>query len=269
MGSMLRFDSDRRELVRERREARLERKRERRQARERKHAHGLELTAGVSVAQQAADERVRAEVDRITGGALEHHDEPATSAPMPAPDAGSAAASLVVAVADLQPVRAAAAESASIKAPAVSPGVVSERRVPLRERDIAEFRDRRQDAASGARREARARVARAGEPGAVADALAATSPQLAPWWRREREQLDAALAGGRVAEVGAAARRALWAASRDAARSSRRSGRDPELALAVCVAYAIIARLPRTALRRARPARAARVHPHSHRAFWR
>ena len=39
MGSMLKFDSDRRELVRERRDARIERKQQRRQARERKHSH--------------------------------------------------------------------------------------------------------------------------------------------------------------------------------------------------------------------------------------
>jgi hypothetical protein len=257
---MLRFDSDRRDLVRERREARLERKRERRQARQHKCAHAAELTAGVSVAQRAADERVRAEVDRIVDDALERYDEPAANAPIlkevPARSAGSAAASLVVAAPDPQPVPAAAAESASIKAPAVSAGAVSERRVSRRERGIAEFRGRRRNAVSGGRREARARVARAGERAAVADALAAISPQLAPCWRREREQLDAALAGGRVAEVGVAARRALWAVSRDAARSSRRAGRDPELALAVCVAYAIIARLPRTALRMAERARA-------------
>ena len=35
MGSMLKFDSDRRDLVRERRDARIERKQQRRQARER------------------------------------------------------------------------------------------------------------------------------------------------------------------------------------------------------------------------------------------
>ena len=258
MGSMLRFDSDRRELVRERREARLERKRERRQARQRKRAHAAELTAGVSIAHRAADERVRAELDRIVDDALERHDEPAASAPMlkevRARGAGSAAASLVVAAPVPQPVRAGAAQSASIKALAVSAGVVSERRLSRRER--------------GHRRVPRP-AAGCGERAAVADALAATSPQLAPWWRWEREQLDAALAGGRVAEVGAAARRALWAVSRDAARSSRRAGQDPEPALAVCVAYAIIARLPRTALRGAERARPApRVHPRSHRAFW-
>ena len=36
MGSMLKFDSDRRELVRERRQARMERKAQRREGRERK-----------------------------------------------------------------------------------------------------------------------------------------------------------------------------------------------------------------------------------------
>jgi hypothetical protein len=86
----------------------------------------------------------------------------------------------------------------------------------------------------------------------------------------ERQQLEPAIATGRIVDVGAAARRALWALSRDAARSAPWARRDPDLALAVCVAYAIIARLPRTALRSTRRARPV-PHPRSsrRRAFWR
>ena len=56
-----------------------------------------------------------------------------------------------------------------------------------------------------ARGEARGRIARAGEPASIADALAALEhPEAAPW-SAEREQLETAIATGRIAEVGAAA----------------------------------------------------------------
>ena len=74
-------------------------------------------------------------------------------------------------------------------------------------------------------------------------------------WSAERRQLESAIESGQIVAVGTAARRALAAVSRDAARTSRRARRDPELALAACVAYAIIARVPRTALRSAQRAR--------------
>ena len=143
-------------------------------------------------------------------------------------------------------------------------------RTSRRERDIAAFRERRRQAADEARAEARERIARAGELACVADALAALAHPAARAWDAERQELERALQGGRIVEVGAVARRSLWAISRDAARSSRRARRDPDLALAACVAYAIIARLPRSALRSAQrtraavPARAVRQ-----RAFWR
>ena len=143
-------------------------------------------------------------------------------------------------------------------------------RTSRRERDIAAFRERRRQAADEARAEARERIARAGELACVADALAALAHPAARAWDAERQELERALQGGRIVEVGAVARRSLWAISRDAARSSRRARRDPDLALAACVAYAIIARLPRCALRSAQrtraavPARAVRQ-----RAFWR
>ena len=131
-------------------------------------------------------------------------------------------------------------------------------------------RARRQKMADEARGEARSRIARAGEPACVADALAALGHGGAAPWGAAREQLQQAIETGRVEDVGAVARRTLWAISRDAARSSRRARRDPELALAACVAYAIIARLPRTAMRSAQrsdPGPRRRVRsPH---AFWR
>ena len=103
-----------------------------------------------------------------------------------------------------------------------------------------------------------------------ADAFAALEHREAEPWSAERRQLESALESGQIVAVGTAARRALAAVSRDAARTSRRARRDPELALAACVAYAIIARVPRTALRsaqRSRPTPHARVG--RRRAFWR
>ena len=139
-----------------------------------------------------------------------------------------------------------------------------------RERDIAAFRERRRQAADEAREEARKRIARAGELACVTDALAAlVHPEARPW-EAERQELERALETGRSVEVSAVARRSLWAISRDAARSSRRARRDPDLALAACVAYAIIARLPRTVLRSAQRTRPApHPRPVRRRAFWR
>ena len=270
MGSMMKADSERRELVRERRQARIERKQERRDARERKRSQIVAPPPGLSAMQLAAQEQVDAAVDRIVNEALERHDQvnvpqaalhtvdappvvrrqagPARpAADSSSPDAGSGA------VVTIPPTDAAGA----------SPR-------PRRESDIAAFRDRRQQAAEEARAEARERIARTGEPACVADALAALAHPGAADWCTEWRELEQALESGRIVEVGATARRALWSISRDAARTSRRSRRDPDLALAACVAYAIVARLPRCALRSAqrnRPAprrRSTRPRP-----FWR
>jgi hypothetical protein len=111
--------------------------------------------------------------------------------------------------------------------------------------------------------------AKAGELASVADAFAALEHPEAEPWSAEREQLETAIATGRIVEVGAAARRVLWTISRDAARTSRRARRDPDLALALCVAYAVIARLPRTALRSAQRARPVPARSDRRRAFWR
>ncbi len=243
MGSMLKFDSERRELVRERRNARIERKLERRQARERKHSQTAGVPSAPSATQLLAERELRSAVDRIVIDALDRHERIAPPATPPAASDACAGHAGAGAGTD-DDARASRWRGAGA-------------RRSRRERDLAAFRERRRQTLEEARGEARRRIARAGEPASVADALAALGhPEAAPW-SAEREQLEAAIATGRIAEVGAAARRALWAISRDAARTSpRRARRDPELALAACVAYAIIARLPRTALEaRSAPAR--------------
>ena len=257
MGSMLKFDSERRELVRERRNARIERKLERRQARERKHSQTADVPSAPSATQMLAERELRSAVDRIVIDALDRHER---IAPPATPPAASTR------LRDTQ-------EPELARTATVPPAGGGERapRGSRRERDLAEFRERRRQMLEEARGEARGRIARVGELAAVADALAALEhPEAAPW-SAEREQLEAAIATGRIAEVGAAARRAMWAISRDAARTSpRRARRDPELALAACVAYAVIARLPRTALRSAQRARPiAQTRSDRRRAFWR
>jgi hypothetical protein len=73
MGSMLKFDSDRRELVRERRNARIERNLERRQARERKHSQTADVPSAPSATQALAERELRSTVDRIVIDALDRH----------------------------------------------------------------------------------------------------------------------------------------------------------------------------------------------------
>ena len=257
MGSMLKFDSERRELVRERRNARIERKLERRQARERKHSQTADVPSAPSATQVLAERELRSAVDRIVIDALDRHERIAPPATPPA------ASTRLPDMPDTpEPERA---RTATL--PPASGGERAPRR-SRRERDLAAFRERRRQTLEETRGEARRRIARAGEPASVADAFAALAhPEAAPW-SAEREQLEAAIATGRIAEVGAAARRALWAVSRDAARSSRRARRDPELALAACVAYAILARVPRTALRSAQRSRPQHGRARE-RAFWR
>jgi len=253
MGSMLKFDSERRELVRERRNARIERKLERRQARGRKHSQTADLPSAPSATQVLAERELQSAVDRIVIDALDRHERIAASATPPAASTR---------VPDTP-------EPELARTTTVAPAGGSERapRGSRRERDLAAFRERRQHTLAEARAEARGRIARAGEPASAADAFAALGhPEAAPWGA-ERAQLEAAIASGRIVEVGAAARRALWAISRDATRTSRRARRDPELALATCVAYAIIARVPRTALRSAQRAQPQRRRA-PERAFW-
>ena len=88
MGSMMKADSERRELVRERRQARMARKQERRDARERKHSQISAPPAAASAIQRAAQEQVDAELDRIVTEALERHDRDTATANMPHPASG-------------------------------------------------------------------------------------------------------------------------------------------------------------------------------------
>jgi hypothetical protein len=289
MGSMLKFDSDRRELVRERRQARMERKAQRREDRGRKRTEATPVptasaTSTLSATQRAADERVRDDVDRIVEQALDRHDQRATTVGSTvAPTAPTAPITPDIAA------RRPAPRARPVRGIPTSPAMLETRspdadeqltvgggaedrapRVSRRERDLAAFRERRQHAADTAREEARARIRRAGELASVADALAALAHPASAPWTAEHEQLERALENGRFSEVGAQARRALWAIARDAARTSPRAPHDPDLALAACVAYAIIARAPRSALRSAHRTRPTpRVRPVARRAFWR
>jgi len=278
MGSMVKADSDRRELVRERRQARMARKQERRDARERKRVQVSAPPAAVSPIRRAAQEQVDAELDRIVTEALERHDRNAATAnldravsvalaPRTIDERPTGERHVGQLPAGSQTVSASAGQRVMIE---TSSAAGSNERASRRERDIAVFRERRRRAADEARAEARERIARSGELACVADALAALAHGAARAWDSERQELERALQGGRIVEVGAVARRSLWAISRDAARSSRRARRDPDLALAACVAYAIIARLPRSALRSAQRTRAAvPARVVRQRAFWR
>jgi hypothetical protein len=258
MGSTLKFDSDRRELVRERRNARIERKQQRRQARERKHSQTADVPSTPSATQVLAERELRSAVDRIVIDALDRHERIAPTATLPV------AITRLPEMPDAQPERRTT----------TLPPTGGEERAPRRsrrERDLVAFRERRRETLEEARGEARRRIALAGKVASVADALAALEHPEAEPWSAERDQLQTAIATGRIVEVGAAARRAMWAISRDAARTSpRRAQRDPDLALAACVVYAVIARLPRTALRSAQRARpTSQTRSDRRRAFWR
>ena|SRR6516164_8242724 len=278
MGSIVKADSDRRELVRERRQARMARKQERRDARERKRVQVSAPPAAVSPIRRAAQEQVDAELDRIVTEALQRHDRDTATAnldravsvalaPRTIDERPTGERHVGQLPAGSQTVSASAGQRVMIE---TSSAAGSNERASRRERDIAVFRERRRRAADEARAEARERIARSGELACVADALAALAHPAARAWDAERQELERALQGGRIVEVGAVARRSLWAISRDAARSSRRARRDPDLALAACVAYAIIARLPRSALRSAQRTRAAvPARVVRQRAFWR
>jgi len=278
MGSMLKADSERQALVRERRQARLERKQQRRDARARKRSQIAGPPPARSPIQSPTEQRVDAAVEEIVTEALARHDQHTTTANMPAgaPPAMHPAEAPARVDRRAAPSRPPASSSTGqqtrgprLANEATSVATKGEHR-PRRERDIAAFGERRRQTAEEAREEARKRITRTGELACVTDALAALAHPEARPWESEREQLEQALQGGRIVEVGAVARRSLWAVTRDAARSSRRARRDPDLALAVCVAYAIIARLPRTAVRSAQRTRPApHPRPVRQRAFWR
>src|ERR1700733_10998227 len=225
-------------MRRERHEARVARKRERQQARQFKHAH-------------------RGDAVRVPVVAIER--------PAPGP---------VVETAPTAPVSAAEAVTAPEPQSTTTHAPTVEECKPFvaqRERDVAAFLARREEVIDAARAEARERIERMGEERAVADALGALAHSGATPWRRHRERLADAIGTGRIPRVGASARRACRGAASDAARTSRRAP-DPELALAVAVAYAVIAQAPWSAVRGARAERAGAAAPPARgwrRAFWR
>jgi hypothetical protein len=238
VASTLKFDSERREMRRERHEARVARKRERQQARELKHAQQSDV---VTVARVAIERTAPAPVVEVAPTAPVSAAEPET-APEPQSPANHASTAK-----QCKPV------------------------VAQRERDVAAFLARREDVIAAARDEARERIGRMGEERAVADALGALAHSGATPWRRHRESLAEAISTGRIPAVGACARRACRGTASDAARTSRRAP-DPELALAVAVAYAVIAEAPWCAVRGARAERAgtaSAVRRTGPRAFWR
>ena len=259
MALKLKLD-DGRALRREQREARIALKRERRQARELKrsaHAVPIEVELGAA----SADLTIGGVSEEGDVAAAESRSSPArtetqTSDVAPAPD--SAAGAMTSVVDDRAPRRE--REHAG-----------QERgRVSRRERDVAGFLERRERLLREVREEARERIARDGEEQAVCDALGALAHSQAAPWAKHREWLSEAIAGGRIPPVGACARRACRGAASDAARTSSRAP-DPDLALAVAVAYAVIARAPWAAVRGVRAQRngAGQVRPISQRAFWR
>jgi hypothetical protein len=247
---------DARSLRREQREARIARKRERREARALKHQHhtiGLQTLALERIDIAPSAPRVK---------------EPAPTAETAAPEPAR------------PPVTAGAETSASQQPPPhpvaqdEAPPASTPRRtdgesrwVARRQRDIAEFLERRDGKLRLAREEAKERIARLGEEETVHDALIALAHPEASPWQQHRERLGEAIAARRIPEIGAAARRACRGAAADAARTSRRAP-DPDTALAVAIAYAIVARAPWATFRsqraeRSDPARKTR------RPFWR
>jgi len=89
MGSA-RFRSEGRELVRERRLARMRRNDERRQARELKRAQIAAVLPARSAAERLAEDEVRSTVDGIVVEALKRHDRRTTSTPGHGPSGAEA-----------------------------------------------------------------------------------------------------------------------------------------------------------------------------------
>ena len=247
MGSTLKFASDRRGLVRERSQARQQRNQIRRQARQNKHTPTVILAPTTP---PASPRMVTTEITPVAAlTPTPASATPPAPAVMPAPTVTPAAAierddehangaSAIVASSD---------ERATGLRPR-SDTVRAQARVSRREREIAAFEQRRRQVLEIAGEEAGRRLARNGGPASVADALAALHTVQADAWRAQCEQVDRALQRGLTAQVAAAARRAMWQTSRDAARTSKRASTDPELALAACVAFAILATVPATAI---------------------
>ena len=271
MGSTLKFDPDRRGLARERRQARQQRNQIRRQARQDKSAPTVTVAPTSTPPQVITAPQTMASMEITAPTAT-----PAPASPTPPAPAATPAANVT-------PAAAVEGDERDANGPC---GVVASRdqrttgpranidttrvqsRVSRREREIAAFEQRRRQVLEIAGEEAARRLARNGAPASVADALAALHTAQAEPWRGQSQQVDRALRRGLTAQVAATARRAMWQTSRDAARTSKRASTDPELALAACVAFAILATVPATAIastqRTTCPDRAK-----THGAFWR
>ena len=251
-------------LRREQREARIARKHERRQARQLKRQHittpvvptPLPAIRGMTVAEEPVERPASVPEEPVA----------APPASVPEPVSAAAAATAQTIAAEPNSGRSSDAQKPPAQAAARRPT-----RSLRRERDVAEFLARRDQAVSLARTEARERIERFGEEQAVRDALTALAHPQASRWRQHRERLSEAISTGQIPTIGAAARRACRGAASDAARTSRRAP-DPQLALAVTVAYAVIARAPWAAVRTRRAERSTpTVQPRRPlpRAFWR
>jgi hypothetical protein len=243
---------DTRALRREQQEARIARKRERRQARDFKRQRDTMPPVTAPLAPGST--------------AMAAADEPAAGLPAltPEPPTTAVLAPAMTVAAEAQPKPPGSAADEREFAPARSGE--RETRSSRRERDVAEFLARRDQVLSLARQEARERIERFGEEAAVCDALVALAHPEASPWRQHRDRMSDAIAGGQIPTVGAAARRACRGAAGDAARTSPRAP-DPQLAMAVTVACAVVARAPWAAVR---GRRAQRSQPASRpRPFWR
>jgi hypothetical protein len=239
---------DTRALRREQREARIARKHERRQARQLKRQHTTTPLAATPLPAST----------RMTAG-----DEEVAVLGVPEPAIAAPAATADTIAAEPNPGPGPDEEKPPARAAARRPA-----RSLRRERDVAEFLARRDQAVSLARTEAGERIERFGDEQAVRDALIALAHPQASRWRQHRERLSEAMSTGQIPTIGAAARRACRGAAGDAARTSRRAP-DPQLALAVTVAYAVIARAPWAAVRTRRAERSAPTGRPLPRAFWR
>ena len=225
---------DTRSLRREQREARIARKRERREARAFKREHQtIELE---TLALQTIDMApIRPPVEDPTPLAETAPLEPTRSPVTASGEPGASHESV--------PGPVAASSDGSPQ-----PVHGGARRAGRRNRDIAEFLKRRDGKVDLAREEGKERIARLGEDDAVHDALMALAHPEASRWQQHRERLSQAIATRRIPEIGAAARRACRGAAADAARTSRRAP-DPEAAMKVAGAYAVIAQAPWAAVR--------------------
>jgi hypothetical protein len=230
MGSTLKFDSDRRGLARERRQARQQRNQIRRQARRNKSAPTVTLTPTSAPPPVITARQTLASME-ITAPT----DTPAPASPTPPAPALTPSANVTPAAAverDERDANGPCGVVASSDQRAVDPRPSSDATrvqswVSRREREIAAFEQRRRQMLEIAGEEAGRRLARNGGPASVADALAALHTAQADPWRAQYEPVDRALRRGLTGQVAATARRAMWQTSRDAARTSKRAQHRP------------------------------------------